>query len=393
MAINKTVNKSSKSHGAMRNCIEYVLRDEKVRDGLCVVTGPFMADEINYDTVYNAFLDEKRIWDKDSARMYAHNVISFHKDENITAEDAFRFGSDFAEKWFEGFQTLVAVHQDKEHIHIHMVTNSVSFLDGHKLHNTRNDLQRMKDLTNQMCEDRGLTVAVKGHHFDGSLMDQYDISAWSKDKYNLLINDSKKSYLAECGLAIDRVLSQGCESREQFISGMQDLGWTVNWSDSRKNITFENEEGKKVRDTNLNNTFNIDVGKEALYGEFERQRNNRERKQQLDREYRQQSDEQIKQYYAEVESAIAGTGADTETVISNTGASERKQSSAARELRNIISSTGRAEEDSRAARRDRDVSRERSRIAEEQRAGERKLALESRDRTHRKNHRSAGLGR
>ena len=260
MAINKTVNKSSKSHGAMRNCIEYVLRDEKVRDGLCTVTGPFVADEINYDTVYNAFLDEKRIWDKDSARMYAHNIISFHKDENITAEEAYQFGIDFAEKWFDGFQTLVAVHQDKDHIHIHMVTNSGSYIDGHKLHNSRNDLQRMKDLTNQMCMDRGLTIAVKGHHFDGSLMEQYEISTWSKDKYNLLINDSRKSYLADCGLAIDRVLSHGCESREQFISGMQDLGWSVNWSDSRKNITFENEEGKKVRDTNLNKTFNIDVG-------------------------------------------------------------------------------------------------------------------------------------
>jgi hypothetical protein len=301
MAINKTVNKSSKSHGAMRNCIEYVLRDEKVRDGLCTVIGPFVADEINYDTVYNAFLDEKRIWDKDSARMYAHNIISFHKDENITAEDAYQFGIDFAEKWFDGFQTLVAVHQDKDHIHIHMVTNSVSYIDGHKLHNSRNDLQRMKDLTNQMCMDRGLTIAVKGHHFDGSLMEQYEISTWSKDKYNLLINDSRKSYLADCALAIDRVLSHGCESREQFISGMQDLGWSVNWSDSRKNITFENEEGKKVRDTNLNKTFNIDVGKEALYGEFERRKIERERKQQLDREYRQQSDEDIRAFISSVD--------------------------------------------------------------------------------------------
>ena len=285
----------------MRNCIEYVLRDEKVRDGLCTVTGPFVADEINYDTVYNAFLDEKRIWDKDSARMYAHNIISFHKDENITAEDAYQFGIDFAEKWFDGFQTLVAVHQDKDHIHIHMVTNSVSYIEGHKLHNSRNDLQRMKDLTNQMCMARGLTIAVKGHHFDGSLMEQYEISTWSKDKYNLLINDSRKSYLADCGLAIDRVLSHGCESREQFISGMQDLGWSVNWSDSRKNITFENEEGKKVRDTNLNKTFNIDVGKEALYGEFERRKIERERKQQLDREYRQQSDEDIRAFISSVD--------------------------------------------------------------------------------------------
>ena len=43
-----------------------------------------------------------------------------------------------------GFQTLVAVHKDKDHIHCHLVTNSVSYEDGRKLHNTRKDLERME---------------------------------------------------------------------------------------------------------------------------------------------------------------------------------------------------------------------------------------------------------
>ena len=33
---------------------------------------------------------------------------------------------------FSGFQTLVAVHKDKDHIHCHLVTNSVSYEDGKK---------------------------------------------------------------------------------------------------------------------------------------------------------------------------------------------------------------------------------------------------------------------
>ena len=35
-----------------------------------------------------------------------------------------------------------------------------------KKNNTRKDLERMKQLTNQMCRERGLTVAEKGKHFD-----------------------------------------------------------------------------------------------------------------------------------------------------------------------------------------------------------------------------------
>ena len=106
MAINKTINKRTNTHGAMRNCIEYVLRQDKTNELFTCVTGPYCHDEINYDLVYRTFLEEKKMWDKDSGRMYAHNIISWHKDEQITPEQALEFGKEFAEKWFQGFQTL-----------------------------------------------------------------------------------------------------------------------------------------------------------------------------------------------------------------------------------------------------------------------------------------------
>ena len=172
MAINKTVNKRTNTHGAMRNCMEYVLRKGKAEESLTYVTGPYSPEEINYDLVYRTFLEEKRLWDKDSGRMYAHNIISWHRDEQITLEQAFEFGKEFAEKWFDGFQTLVAVHKDKEHVHCHLITNSVSYVDGKKLHNSRQDLERMKQFTNQMCRERGLSIAEKGKHFDGGKIEK-----------------------------------------------------------------------------------------------------------------------------------------------------------------------------------------------------------------------------
>ena len=91
MAVNKTINKRTNTHGAMRNCIEYVLRQDKTSELLTYVTGPYCHDEINYDLVYRTFLEEKKMWDKDSGRMYAPNIISWHKDEQITPEQAFEF--------------------------------------------------------------------------------------------------------------------------------------------------------------------------------------------------------------------------------------------------------------------------------------------------------------
>ena len=127
MAINKVVNKSTKTHGAMRNVIAYVLRNDKVKEGYVDITGPYEPEIINWDNVYQAFLREKRLWGKDTGRMYAHNIISFHKDEIVTPEVCMSIGRAFADKFFAEHQNLIGVHQDKDHLHCHIVTNSVSY--------------------------------------------------------------------------------------------------------------------------------------------------------------------------------------------------------------------------------------------------------------------------
>ena len=303
MAVNKTINKRTNTHGAMRNCIEYVLRQDKTNELFTCVTGPYCHDEINYDLVYRTFLEEKKMWDKDSGRMYAHNIISWHKDEQITPEQALEFGKEFAENWFSGFQTLVAVHKDKDHIHCHLVTNSVSYEDGRKLHNTRKDLERMKQLTNQMCRERGLTVAEKGKHFDGSQIEKGEVIAWSKDKYNLFRQQVKDSFVADCAMAVLKAL-ENCISKEKFIEKMKQFGWNVNWTEKRKHITFQNQEGKKVRDSNLFKTFHLDISKEGLENEF-----NGNRKKARDSANRDsRSDEELAGYYRQVEAACEGAG-------------------------------------------------------------------------------------
>ena len=303
MAINKTINKRTNTHGAMRNCIEYVLRQDKTSELLTYVTGPYCRDEIKYDLVYRTFLEEKKMWDKDSGRMYAHNIISWHKDEQITPEQALEFGKEFAENWFSGFQTLVAVHKDKDHIHCHLVTNSVSYEDGRKLHNTKKDLERMKQLINQMCRERGLTVAEKGKHFDGSQIEKGEVIAWSKDKYNLFRQQVKDSFVADCAMAVLKAL-ENCISKEKFIEKMKQFGWNVNWTEKRKHITFQNQDGKKVRDSNLSKTFHLDISKEDLENEFDR---NYERVR-AEAERTNGADEELAGYYRQVEATCEGAG-------------------------------------------------------------------------------------
>lgn len=311
MAVNKVVNKSTKSHGAMRNVIEYVLQDQKVKEGYVAITGPYAPEQINWDNVYNAFLEEKKLWNKDSGRMYAHNIISFHKDEDITPAQALEIGQEFVEKFFPNHQSVIGVHQDKDHLHIHIVTNSVSFIDGMKLHQTKRDLERQKEFTNNLCLEKGLSLTEKGRHFDGSVIEEGQVTAWSKDKYNLFQHDDKKSFVADCAIAVMEA-KEDCCSKEDFTERMHDRGWSVTWEDNKKHITFQNENGDKVRDSNLSKTFSLDINKEALLYEFERQNEIRLARAKAERD--KQRAEQLDKYYAEVESAIQGNGASEETV-------------------------------------------------------------------------------
>lgn len=253
--------------------------------------------------------------------------ISWHKEENLTLQQAFAFGKEFVEKWFDGFQTLIGVHKDRDHVHLHLVTNTVCYEDGHKLHNSKKDLERMKELTNQMCVERGLTVAQKGKDFHGNDLEEGHVRAWSKDKYHLLLNDQKKSHVAECALAVMETREQSC-SKEDFVKGMAIRGWRTTWTDSRKNITFENEEGKKVHDSNIAKTFQMDVSKEKLLNEFERQAEIRERAARRKRansgefqfdEAIRTAESEFEEYYREVKAAIAGSATGTSNNDSGEG--------------------------------------------------------------------------
>jgi hypothetical protein len=288
MAINKVVNSGKMSHGGMRNTLEYVTKKEKLKDGLFEINGPYNGIDLSYDQLYRDWLLEKKAWGKDFGRMYAHNIISFHKDEKVSPEQVLEIAREFSDHFFRGYQYVITVHQDRDHLHAHIVTNTVSFLDGMKLHQSRSDLQRQKDYTNDLCKERGLSIAEKGKHFDGSRMEQGETIAWSKDKYNLLLRNTKKSYIADLALALMEVTPQSF-SKEDFISAMAEKGWTVRWEDTRKHIVYRNKNGDKVRDTNIEKTFTgIPATKEALTNEFKRHREIR-------------NDGGCEDYYSEVE--------------------------------------------------------------------------------------------
>ena len=125
------------------------------------------------------------------------------------------------------------------------------------------------------------------------------------------LHNAKESYVAACALAILGAKADAC-SQDDFIRTMKQKGGHVIWKPSRKNITFVNEEGKKVRDRNILKTFNINVTKGELLDEFIRnneRRNGVLRDDEEERIRRAAEDAELAGYYQQVQDALEGTGA------------------------------------------------------------------------------------
>lgn len=256
MAIIKAV---KNSHSDLKHIINYVTKKEKtIGKKLC------SGFNCNADTAAQEMQMTKELYGKTKGRTYKHFVQSFPPNEKITPEQAHQLAKEFVEQspLFSDFEVLYATHVDKDHIHTHFVINSVSFADGHKFQMSKKDLQDMKILNNKLCLEHGFSICEIGKKKSNSM----DLISYDTNKYQFLKKAQEgkvKSYVQDTAVAVYDAM-QASVSKDEFISAMSQKGYSVDWQDSHKNIVFINSEGKRVRNSNLQKTYNLNVGKEEL---------------------------------------------------------------------------------------------------------------------------------
>lgn len=261
MAIIKSV---KNSHSDIKHIINYVTKKEKtIGKKLC------SGFQCNIDTAIQEMQATKELYGKTKGRTYKHFVQSFPPDENITPEQAHQIAREFVEQCplFSDFEVVFATHVDKEHVHSHFVVNSVSFKDGHKFQMSRKDLNDMKILNNKLCMEHGFSICEIGKKKSNSM----NLIAYDTNKYQFLKKAKEgkiKSYVQDTAVAVYDVL-QVSASKEEFIESMNQKGYSVDWKDNHKYIVFTNANGEKVRNSNLQKTYNLKVGKEELLELFQ----------------------------------------------------------------------------------------------------------------------------
>lgn len=130
MPVFKSVNNISHSYGGLKNVINYITSGEKER--IYKVEGIGLSD--NKDIAYKEMLINKKGFGKEDGRQYKQFILSF--GIGIDAETVYKIGVKFAEENLlkRGYKSILAVHDDKDHKHVHIITDSVNYLTGMKFH-------------------------------------------------------------------------------------------------------------------------------------------------------------------------------------------------------------------------------------------------------------------
>lgn len=76
------------------------------------------------------FLMVKHIYHKEKGEQVKHRIVSFSEWELVNYRDAEQFGYEVARAYGENYQTVYAVHQDKVHVHVHFIINTVAYNTG-----------------------------------------------------------------------------------------------------------------------------------------------------------------------------------------------------------------------------------------------------------------------
>ena len=225
-------------------CINYAEPRATVKSGLNC--------DVNY--AKTQMKATRMIYGKDD-KVQAHTLIQSFKPGEVTPEQANELGYELARKVADGHQVAIYTHTDKDHIHNHLVINSVNLDTGLKFqaHGVE-AIEKVKEINDEICLAHGLTIPeepaqIRYTAAEKSILERPGQTSW-KDEIREKIENAK----------------QNTPNFDAFKEKLAENG--VNVIERGKTVTYQHvAENKKVRAKKLG----ADYEKETIIHDFERQ--------------------------------------------------------------------------------------------------------------------------
>lgn len=220
--------------GRMDHCLDYVLNEEKtgLANALAYVENPAKTHQLvtgincEVDTALSDMRATKKRWDKKGGVLGYHIIHSYAPGE-VTPDEAHAAGVEFAQRLLgDKYEIVVATHVDREHLHCHIVFNSVSFVDGKKY---RSDFQSyfgdLRGTSNEVSRERGLSVIEpEGHgkHY----------TEWTAEK------QGRKIVMGYVRQDIDTAIAESF-TFDTFLAALRRQGYAIKYGSNVKHTTVQ----------------------------------------------------------------------------------------------------------------------------------------------------------
>ena len=228
--IDYAANLDKTTESDLNTVIKYAMNGDKTAgsdEKACFVSGV----NCSADSALNEMLSIQNHFGKTGGNVAYHCYQSFKPGE-ITSEECHRLGIELARRmWGMDYQVLVATHLDRDHLHNHLVCNSVSLIDGKKFNCNKGAYNRLRKLSDEICIENGYSVIEKPR---GRTPRQIYFAEKNNEptKYNLM------------RAAIDDCIA--CSSSfQEFRQRLRVYGYEIDYQSNRKYPTIRSQDSKK----------------------------------------------------------------------------------------------------------------------------------------------------
>lgn len=205
----------------LEKSLKYINNDKKTQNGLLVYG---LNCSINTKVATKQMEHTKKFFGKEDKNLAYHFIQSFKDGEIKDYNIAHKIGIEWAKKISnDKYQVMIATHTDEDHIHNHVIINSVSFQDGKKYNSCKDELRRIREISDKLCKEYNLSIIEpKGK---------------GKQYKEWLENKKGTSWKANIKIDIDNTINK-VKTFEEFIRELEEKGYTIKHGNV-KHIVFK----------------------------------------------------------------------------------------------------------------------------------------------------------
>ena len=143
-----------------------------------------------------------------------HLIQSFAPGE-VDYEKAHEIGKQLADAVTKGqHEYVVTTHNDKGHIHNHVIFCAVNFVDHHKYNSNKRSYYGIRNMSDKLCRENGLSVVVPGKGSKGKSYAEYQAEK------------TGTSWKGKLKIAVDALIPQ-VSSFEELLTRLQAAGYEI----------------------------------------------------------------------------------------------------------------------------------------------------------------------